>query len=546
MKALPLVLALCASPIWPDRGATEEAPAFLLGVQTHFQQRWDLELIDAARDLGAPAIRDEVGWRDVESAAGIYDFSIPDSYMKPLLANGMTPLIVITDSNPIYDEGKTPNTDEGRAALSRFVSAMLSHYGPEAIRIEIGNEVNSSDFVDGPFARDSAAYFAAQVRQVRSLFDADHPQVKLTCAGLNTIGIGYFREFFRRGGLQSCDAISVHPYREHPETLGEEMARLRALMREYGGEKPVVVTEFGKWFKDAQEAPDYMVKMVAEMSASGVSEAYWYALRDEEWWPNMGLLEETGQAEKPAAAAFRFLQETLLPIGAPVAVDTEGAVRLFSLGMGGRGYMAWGSAGRLKVEGQAKYFDTRGMPIEATDSLSDSPVVILGEGLTVTVKREAEVADTQYQFNQPPWSYYALRPEPGLTPLEIVDSDWTSFRSAPDLSPLRIGEVWITTARFQGEPFHAVERFTARTPGLYRIEGWWEASEKSEPSELIVLHNRKPLLTSAVTPKRLSVAGLSLRMEAGDTVDFEVAPGGPNGDGSVRRRIKVIGPADPG
>ena len=519
---------------------------FVLGVQTHFQQRWPIELIGQARDLAAPALRDELTWRSVEKEKGVYDFSEPDRYMVPLFESGLTALIVITDGNRLYDDGDTPHSKSGIAGLAAYVSAIFAHYGPDKVQIEIGNEVNSDDFVSGPFLRDKPATLAATARGLRERLQKDHPDATIICAGLNTIAIGFFRDFFRRGGLQACDAISVHPYRDNPDTVALELDRLKRLMREFGGEKPIYATEFGKWFDDPDAAPDYMVKMVVQMAAAGVREAYWYALTDEPWWPNMGLLERDGKTEKPAADAFRLLQTRLLPLGRPVTRSDAPTVRLFEFGTGGKGFVAWGSGARLLVSGEATYLDSSGRPVPPVTQLSDTPVIILGDGLEVSVQVPQVVADTKYQYGHLPWSYFALRPDVGLTPLETMDWNWTSFRGAPDLSPLQVGGDWVTTARFQGKPYHAVERYTAPVSGEYRIKGWWRASEKTEPSQLIIRHNRQTVLEiPEITPDRFSLGGLKLDLRTGDILDFELAPTGPDGAGSVQRRIQVFGPPSP-
>jgi len=533
------LIMFSAGLVWGEESSDE----FVLGVQTHFQQNWPTSLIGRAQELSTPAVRDEIGWRDVEKKKGVYNFSSVDRYMTRLLESGLKPLIVITDTNPLYDEGKTPYTKAGMMGLASYISAIVTRYGVRNVTIELGNEVNSEDFVGGPFTQNKPAYLAATARAVRDQLRTDHPDAKFVCAGLNTVALGFFRDFFRQGGLHTCDAISVHPYRDNPDTLVVELARLKALMAEYGGEKPIYVTEFGKWFETANEAPDYMFKMVAQMAAEGVSEAYWYALVDEPWWPNMGLLERDGVTVKPAADAFRFLQTRLLPFGRPVLRSDISTVRLFEFGTGGNAFVAWGSGGTLQVIGEVEFFDTRGRKISPVPQLSDVPVVVVGSGITVSVEQQNLIADTKYQYNQMPWSYFALRPDIGLTPLEVIEWNWTGYRGAPDLSPLQIGDNWITTARFQGKPYHAVERFTAPISGAYRIEGWWRASEKTEASRLIINHNSKAVFEiEEITPKQHSVSDLSLELEAGDSIDFELAPIGPDGDGAVQRRIQVFGP----
>lgn len=531
--AIGLANPLCAQDTEVD---------FALGVQTHFNQGWHLNLMQAAQTLGANTLRDEINWHQVETEKGIYDFSIADKYMRPLLERGFVPLIVINETNPLYDEGQTPHSREGREAFAAYVSAILSHYGADAVKIEIGNEVNSTDFFGGPALEDPPRFFAALVRAVDTRLQKDHSEAQFSCSGLNAIGIGFYRAFFRYGGLLACDAISVHPYRDHPETLPLEMNRLKVLMQEFGGEKPIHVTEFGNWFDDPQDAPNYLIKMATLMSAANITNAYWYALRDEEWWPNMGLVNLAGSARKPAAEAFSFLQFEVLPLGRAQPLNSDTAAHIYQFGMQGRGAVFWGSGGEIEVSGTATYFDASGTQIDPVTILSDSPVIVLGEDISITQTTLGQISDSLYQYGQPPWSYYARRPDIGLVPLEVIDSYFTSTRGAPDLAPLQIGDSWITTARFNDEPYSAVERFTATKLGSYQIDGWWQASKKTDSPHLTILHNGADIFESQVSADRLEVSSLIVTLEASDTLDFEITPQAPDGTGALQRRIRITGP----
>lgn len=528
-------------------GAEESTSPFVLGVQTHFEQGWSTDLINSAQKLNVLVVRDEIGWSEVEMTKGQYDFTRADMYMAPLIEKGIRPLIVITDTNPLYDDGNTPYTAEGMEGLASYISAILDHYGVENVQIEIGNEVNSDDFVVGPFTENKAKFLAETVRRVKARLRADHPDARIICTGLHSVAIGFYRDFFRRGGLQSCDAISVHPYNDNPGILLGELARLNDLMDEFGGKKPIYVTEFGQWFEDPEDAPDFMTKMVVQMSAVGVREAYWYALVDEPWWPNMGLLARDGTTRKPAWDAFDFLQTRVLNLGRPVSLSKAATAKLYGFG-DGQVFVAWGNGAELIVSGEATYFDTQGRETAPRNRVNDSPLIIVGDALEVQIEQKNLVADTKYEFNQPPWSYFARRPDIGLTPLEIIDWNWTSFRGAPDLSPLQIGHTWITAARFHAEPYHAVERFTATLTGEYEIEGWWQGSEETDASRLVVRHNDRDVFTTdKIPPERITLSGLSLTLTAGDTLDFEIIPMGEGlgGAASVSRRINIKGPATP-
>jgi hypothetical protein len=543
--SFPLALCLWGSSLWSGALAQSTPDPFVLGVQTHFEQGWKTKWSDKIVESGAHAFRDELSWGKIEAAQGKYDFSVPDLYMNPSIAAGLSPLIVVTDSNKLYDDGNTPSSLIAQDALAAYLAAAVDHYAPQLTLLEIGNEVNASEFGTGPFSEDKPKNFASMVRQIHQRIKPASPEVKIICSGVNSISIGFLRDFFKQGGLSDCDGISIHPYRKFPETLDLEIDRLNALMAEFGGIKPIYVTEFGNWFEDPNDAPDYMLKMVAMMGASGVAEAYWYALLDEPYWPNMGLYEASG-AEKPALKTFEFLQQRLLPLGRPVSRGTARTARVIEFGTGGNGFVAWGVSGDIEVTGKASYFNSLGEPIPPKLKLDENPVVILGSGIDIKVVQQVEVADSLYQYGTPPWSYFARRPDGQHAPLQIIDWQWTSYIGAPDLSPLAIRDESVTTAKFADEPYDAVERFTAAKDGVYRIEAWWQALPKSEASEIRVWHNDTAIAQGTAGTSRYVLPPLTVTLQSGDTLDFEVGPGGPNGDGSVSRRIQIQGPlSDP-
>ena len=541
MRKLRLILSIVAILSGQATLGDDRVPDFRLGVQTHFEQGWSTKLIPLVVQLGAVSVRDEIDWSETEQAIGSYDFSAADQYMQLLLDAGIAPFIVITDTNPLYDDGQTPYSEQGIAGLANFVGAIYSHYGVRSLTIEIGNEVNSDEFVSGPFKEDKPANLAKAVRAVREELAQENLDGKLVCAGLNTISIEFFRDFFRAGGLQACDAISFHPYRDNPDSLGADIVRLKELMQIYGGEKPLYATEFGIWLDNPEDAPDYLSKMVVQLASAGVREAHWYALLDEPWWPNMGLLENDGETEKPAADAFRFLQEHLLPLGRPVSRSDVTSIRVFEFGDDGQAFAIWGGGGTLTVEGSADFFDTRGRRVDPARELTDKPIYVIGDGITLSVESDVPVADTMYQFSQAPWSYFALRAGKVMTPLEIIDWNWSSYRGAPDLFPLSMRDTGITTARFRGKPYHAIERFTAMETGMHLVRGWWQVSLDKEPSRLTIRHNGEDVLdASELTTERYEVDGLMTHLAKGDVLDFELAPAGPEGNGSVRRRIQIF------
>ena len=537
LSPLLIAAALLATP----------AAALELGVQTHFAQGWQPRLLDDAAALGAESVRDGVPWARIEQTPGVYDFAPIRPWMARARAQGVTPLLTFWGTHPLYDEGHTPHSDAGRAAFARFVAATVAAFPDLTPRIEIGNETNAPNFISGPAAAAPAESFARLATAVRTQVKAVAPGTEILCTGAHSVALDYFRRLFTAGGLAACDAISLHPYRPQPEGLGPEITALRALMDAHGARRPIHATEFGKWFDDPAEAPDYMLKMATLMGVADIRAAWWYALLDEPWWPNMGLLDRTGQ-EKPAAPAFRLLSQTLLPLGAPRAIGATPSDRIYAFGPGPEAIVAWGAPGELTVTGATGYRDARGRPTAAVTRLSEAPVVILGQDLSVSVSRPAPIHDSLLGFGQPPWSYWAIPRDGPETELGLQETNWSPHLGNRYLSPLAVTAHAINGIVFDAAPMRAVERFTAPQAGRYRIAGRWAPAEtkdgddRGDGARLIVQGGGDVLADRVIRDAPVTLEPVTLRLEAGATVDFAIGPNDAPGGDVVTRRIRVAGP----
>ena len=533
------VLAFCPAA-GPAGDAAEDL--FELRVQTHFSQGWDLSALEVFPQIGAPGFRDGMYWQKVEAQPGRYDISEFAPYLEAAREAGLDVLVVVAGVHPAYDGGETPYTDEGRRAYARYVAAVVDAYPDVINRIELGNEYNTNGFLVGRWEDDPGRYFGPLAREVAQAVKAVQPDTQIWCTGAHSVATGYFRKVFESGALEHCDAISFHPYRDAPENVDREIAQLQALMSEFGSELPLQVTEFGDWFEHKSDAPDFLLKMVSLMGSSGVAGAYWYALREQEWWPNMGLFTEDFE-EQPAAAAFRFLQKELLPLGRPVALGRRGEDHLYEFGTGGRAFVAWGAPGDLMVEGEVEYFDSSGRPVDPVDRLSDGVVVIRGEGLSVSISRDRPVYSSYYGYSDAPWSYLAMREDGRVTPFGAVERNWNPYTGHPDLKPMSVTFNKIVSAILSGRKFYAVERFTVPESGPYVIEGcWFRGKPHADGADIRISRNGEVLAAGVVADAPFEFGPVTLMLEAGDEVDFAVGPNQKDGGNWVERRITVTGP----
>ena len=540
--AVALVATLAATPLWSQPAGEQD---FFLGVQTHFVQGWRLEFLDLLPQLGASSLRDELSWPLVERAQGRYFFNHARTrYLDIAIARGLDPLLLFTDTHPDYDGGQTPHSHEAQTALARYVAATLDNFAPGLRRIEIGNEFNSEDFVSGPFKEDRARYFAAMLRVIHDTVKQQHPDTEILCTGTHSVAIGFFRALFEQGVLESCDAISLHLYREQPEGLKAEIDRLRALMAEFGTVLPIYVTEFGKWFDEPEDAPEFMLKSVMQMGDVGIAGAWWYALLDQPWWPNMGLYRPDPTEAMPAADSFRLLQEQLLPLGRPRLVGATSADQIYALGEPARAVVAWGAPGQLSIEGAERFLNASGQEIAPVSQLDHAPVVILGDNLKVDITRDHTLVDVRYGFGHAPWSYHAKRPDGTETPLVHMDWEWASFLGDPWLRPLLVTQDWISGTRFDTGAYKAAERFTATETGAHDIAARWFLPQESElaGATVSVRHNGSEIAQGSVTQTAFHFGPKSIALVAGDQIDFVVGPSNVDGNHAVRREITIKAP----
>src|SRR6478672_2249888 len=111
--------------------------------------------IAAAASIGAQISRNSLLWSNIESTRGTYDWSIPDSVVADLRANGIEPLFVIVGS-PSWANATAPETPDARfyvptqkAAFSAWVSAYVgfvkkavARYKGRVTKWEVWNEEN--------------------------------------------------------------------------------------------------------------------------------------------------------------------------------------------------------------------------------------------------------------------------------------------------------------------------------------------------------------------------------------------------------------------
>jgi len=256
------------------------------GVNIHFTDPAKGEM-DQFAEAGYRLARMDLAWSAVEREGGVYDFAAYDRLVTQLSKAGARALFILDYGNPLYDNGKSPCTEAGRAAFSRYAAAAAAHFRGKGVIWEIWNEPNLTQFwKPGPNAGDYAKLAVATVRAVR----AADPTAVILAPGSSGFPWEFLETVCRGGVLEHVDAISVHPYRRTPpESADSDFGRLRALIARHApaGRRnlPIVCSEWGYstalgGVTEARQA-NYLTRMWLANLAAGVNLSIFYDWRDD-------------------------------------------------------------------------------------------------------------------------------------------------------------------------------------------------------------------------------------------------------------------------
>jgi hypothetical protein len=269
-----------------------------LGVNVLFYQADQTEL-DTLSTAGFRIVRLDYIWTMVESTSqGVYDFRIFDSFVESMTQRGIRVLFCLdgdnppSNGNPLYDNGLSPYTDNGRAAFARFAAASVSHFKGKGIIWELWNEPNGDFWSPHPNVDDYAKLVEVTIPAMRK---AD-PNVVIVGPTISNISDAQALDFIsalgEKGILQQIDAISVHPYRGTiPETVEMDWLRLRRLVDSFSPNKkiPFISTEWGyttagsfyglSGLTETGRA-QYFIRSWLVNTGVGINTSIWYVLDD--------------------------------------------------------------------------------------------------------------------------------------------------------------------------------------------------------------------------------------------------------------------------
>ena len=226
--------------------------------------------LSAAKKLGVGGVRIAVRWNDVEQRRGHFEWRTADARAGAVIREGFTPIITLFGSNGLYgkDDVATPRVGPLRGdavdGYARFAAETVKHFGTIAsghpISYEIWNEPNTKTFWSVPPNPEAYAQAALAACKAIKASSGDARVLGLGMEGtpvkapyvVPSYGLDIYQEWARRAAtpdLMNCvDGVSMHPYRDTPETyLDEEEAFRTFILKHWSRPKaPVVVnSEWG-------------------------------------------------------------------------------------------------------------------------------------------------------------------------------------------------------------------------------------------------------------------------------------------------------------
>ena len=148
-------------------------------------------------EAGFRWVRMDLKWDLTEPAKGQYDFAAYDRLMSALDQYGLHALFILDYTNPAYDNGAPPHTEEARQAFARWAVAAAKHFAGRGVIWETYNEPNIAQFWP---PRPNVDDYVALALAVGRAFREGAPGEKLV--GPATSGIDF--DFLKPASRRAC------------------------------------------------------------------------------------------------------------------------------------------------------------------------------------------------------------------------------------------------------------------------------------------------------------------------------------------------------
>jgi polysaccharide biosynthesis protein PslG len=367
LSLLTSLAATCAAAVSLALPATAGAAPHMAGVQSHVlwanvsNDEMDRQL-DAMKQLGVGITRVDVGWASIEpDAKGQHDpwyVGRLDHLVQGANARGIKLLLLFAET-PCWASTAPDSLKQGCQGawwdrdvqnyaprhMSDYADALgwvVKRYGDQVYSYEIWNEPNQDYFFH---TDDPVGDYAKMVRAAYPAAKAADPHPIVVAGSLSDSDFEFTDALFRHGVKGYFDAWSIHPYSDDRSPLNTNVdsprysflsgvPAVRDVMRRYGDNKPIWLTEFGwstcnvrgpvHWQNcvDQDTQATYLKSAFRQMAKwSYVPVGIWFNLKNTSSAPddrvgNYGLMTQDG-SHKPAFGAFQQIAQELQAGGTP-------------------------------------------------------------------------------------------------------------------------------------------------------------------------------------------------------------------------------------
>ncbi len=518
-----------------------------LQAASNFGQTWNQVVFDAARAEGFTALRDEIHW-DFAERDGVYVFDHEIlTYPERMAAAGMKLTLIAVGEHPDHDAGATPYTAPAVTAFADFFAETARRF-PAVDAVEVGNEMNSESFTEGP-AREAdiegrAGYYAALLKATYGAVRAARPELRILGGAAHSIPLAWFGALSADGAGPFMDSIALHPYTTAPEQLRRQVALLRAVP---GFDTlPIEITEIGT--VEAAKAQALLMKTYCQAALAGVTNVTWYPLsaRGDGYVP---LLEDDGSVT-PVGRTWQMIQAELQ--GREV---TDGAPDPFTYAcrFGDRALVIWGADRALVPDDPGLVVrDLSGQPVAQPRLSPDWPLVVLSDGPAprlgenLRLGPQQVVADSFDQFAYPGAQRHGfarfIRVGGQQVPFILGPGQqtggvpWTPYLTTERDGSLRMDAEFLQPSMWDGVAAEIVHAFTAPQAMALALEARVSPTPESSDGVTISVRHNGIALAETIVREKTEMTLPRIALATGDVLEIVVGPGdSPHGDTSDYR-----------
>lgn len=212
--------------------------AHLGGGQEFAAHEQELQLMEEA---GIRWARADFTWGYFERTQGQWKFDNYDAIVAAAKRHNVTLLPILC-----YNVDWAFPAHEHLEQWCNYVRTVAARYQKDLPYWEVWNEPNIEFWKPKP----DPAQYAALLKATYAAIKEVNPDLQVVYGGTAGVPLEFIRKTFELGALQACDVLAIHPYNypTAPEQAGnivKNIPAVRKLMEEFGGEKPLWITEFG-------------------------------------------------------------------------------------------------------------------------------------------------------------------------------------------------------------------------------------------------------------------------------------------------------------